>query len=349
MTAATRRTGQEHRRVDRRPAISPDPRPTDRRATTWARARLAGGAVVLLVLVWRLGTGPFLDGLRLTSGWALLIATAVTALTTLCCAWRWQLVAARLGLHIGLVAAFAAVYRAQFLNATLPGGVLGDVHRAVDQGFDTGALGPGVRSVLWERTLGQVVQVVMTIVVLVLVPSPLQPVGAWVAVGSLALAALILSLPSGGRRVPGRLLDRLGRAAIDDVRAILRTWRVCAGVVLLSGLAVAGHLAVFVLAAHVAGVSAPAHVLVPLAAAVVLAAGVPLNIAGWGPREGAAAWAFGAVGLGFASGVTTAVVYGVMALVATLPGAVALAAGSRILPRDPADTEPPVLEGAARG
>jgi hypothetical protein len=98
---------------------------------------------------------------------------------------------------------------------------------------------------------------------------------------------------------------------------------------LASVVAVTGHLLVFLLAAHVAGVSAPASRMLPLAAVVLLAAAVPANVAGWGPREGVAAWAFAAAGLGAATGVTTAVVYGVMALVATLPGAMVLAAGRR--------------------
>jgi hypothetical protein len=49
------------------------------------------------------------------------------------------------------------------------------------------------------------------------------------------------------------------------------------------------------------------------------------GIAGWGPREGAAAWVFATAGLGADQGVATAVVYGVMALVASLPGALVLA------------------------
>jgi glycosyltransferase 2 family protein len=48
------------------------------------------------------------------------------------------------------------------------------------------------------------------------------------------------------------------------------------------------------------------------------------SIGGWGPREGVTAWAFGAGGLGAHRGVSTAVVYGVMVFVATLPGAVVL-------------------------
>jgi bacteriorhodopsin len=57
-------------------------------------------------------------------------------------------------------------------------------------------------------------------------------------------------------------------------------------------------------------------------------AAIPFNLAGWGPREGAAAWAFSAAGLGAATGATVAVTYGVLALVATLPGAVFLVNGS---------------------
>ena len=52
--------------------------------------------------------------------------------------------------------------------------------------------------------------------------------------------------------------------------------------------------------------------------------GLP-SIGGWGPREGVTAWAFGSVGLGAGRGLETAVVYGLLVLVATLPGAVVLA------------------------
>ena len=55
------------------------------------------------------------------------------------------------------------------------------------------------------------------------------------------------------------------------------------------------------------------------------AAALP-NVGGWGPREGVTAWAFAAAGLGASLGVATAVVYGVMVLVASLPGAAVLVA-----------------------
>jgi hypothetical protein len=292
----------------------------------WAVVRLVAGVLVLGVLVLRIGAGPFLDGVRLTSAWSLLAATAITAATTLCCAWRWQLVASGLGLRISLRSAVLAVYRAQFLNAALPGGVLGDVDRAVGHGRDTGSLGRSVRSVIWERTLGQVVQLALTVAILLALPSPLRTVGL-VALAILAvalpLAVLVLRTPQRG------MMARATSLVAADLGAILGTARLRGGVWLASIAAVAGHLLVFVLAAHVAGVSTPASRILPLAAVVLLAAALPANVAGWGPREGVAAWAFAAAGLGAATGVTAAVVYGVMALVATLPGAVVLAAGLR--------------------
>jgi len=75
-------------------------------------------------------------------------------------------------------------------------------------------------------------------------------------------------------------------------------------------------------------VTEPLSELVPLALIVLAGAALP-NIGGWGPREGVTAWAFSAAGIGAAAGVATAVAYGVMVLVAALPGAAVLAISRR--------------------
>ena len=99
-------------------------------------------------------------------------------------------------------------------------------------------------------------------------------------------------------------------------------------ITLASALVVAGHAVTFLIAARTAGVTAPLSQLLPLALLVLLGAALP-NIGGWGPREGVTAWAFAAAGLGASVGVATAVVYGVMVFVATLPGAAVLLALAR--------------------
>src|SRR4051812_18065853 len=110
--------------------------PIGSRRTAWLWVRLGGGAGILAVVVWRVGTGPFLDGIGMVTGWSLLAATAITAATTVCSAWRWSVVSRGLGSRLPLRAAIPAYYRSQFLNCVLPGGVVGDVHRGVRQGRD---------------------------------------------------------------------------------------------------------------------------------------------------------------------------------------------------------------------
>jgi hypothetical protein len=264
-------------------------------------ARLAAAAT-LGVLVWRVGTGPFLDGLRAVDGRALAAASGLAALTTVCCAWRWRTVAGGLGVELPLGTAVAAYYRSLFLNVTLPGGVLGDVHRGMNH---------GLRAVVWERSAGQAVQVALTLAVLLVLPSPVRAVAPLIA---LAVLGVAVGVAVGIRSWP---------AAARDVRDALLAHRAWAPIAVASTLVVAGHAVTFVIAARAAGATAPPDELLPLALLVLLGAALP-NIGGWGPREGVTAWAFAAAGLGASLGVATAVVYGVMVFVASLPGAAVL-------------------------
>jgi glycosyltransferase 2 family protein len=296
---------------------------TGRRAVGPA-VRIGAGAAVVAALVWRLGAGPFVDGLRMVDAPALLAAVAIGAVTTTCCAWRWRAVARGLGVDVGLGTATASYYRSLFLNSTLPGGVAGDVHRAVRHGRDAGDLSRGARAVAWERLGGQGVQVAVTVVVLLLLPSP---IGGWRLALALGLVVGMLGLLALARHPQRRARTRLGRAAgvaradLSGVVLARETWPV---VVVASCIVVLGHAATFVVAARTAGVDAPLGTLAPIALLVLVAMSVPLGFAGWGVREGAAAWAFAAAGLGAASGVSTGVVYGVIALAAVAPGAAVL-------------------------
>lgn len=319
----------------------------------WTLVRLLGGGAIVAFLVHRLGTDPFVDGVRLVDVPSLAAAAAIAVPTTVCCAWRWRLVARGLGVGLPMRTAVAAYYRSQFLNTVLPGGVLGDVHRGVQHGRGVGDVGRALRAVVWERSAGQVVQLVLALVVLLLVPSFVQPVVPLVAV-VLAIVGLVVVLsarvlPPGGASLGARAL----RTAAADLRAGVLAQRAWPGIVLASTVAVAGHLATFLIAARTAGSVASPVRLLPLALLAFVAMSVPTNIAGWGPREGVAAWAFGVAGLGAALGVTTAVVYGVMVLVASLPGAVVLLVDW--LRRDPVPTSAAAQaqahspEGAAHG
>jgi hypothetical protein len=291
----------------------------------WAWGCVVGPLVTLAILIWRLGTGPFVNGIRMIDGRALGAAAAIAVLTTVCAAWRWKIVARGLGVHLSLSTAVAAYYRSIFLNVTLPGGVVGDVHRGLSHGRDVRDVSRGLRAVAWERSAGQVVQVVLTVIVLLVVPSPVH---AWMAPVAIAVALIGIAVVLVARARPadgGSALARLRGAAVRDIRDALVAKRAWPAIALASGLVVAGHALTFLIAARTAGATAPLSRMLPLALLVMMAMVLP-SIGGWGPREGVTAWAFGAAGLGVQRGVSTAVVYGVMVLVASLPGAALLLA-----------------------
>jgi hypothetical protein len=169
---------------------------------------------------------------------------------------------------------------------------------------------------------GQVVQAVVTAVVLLALPSPVRPALPYLLAGVAGLAACAaLAVWVAARR--GRSRPTLAaRAVVDDLRRGLLARDVWPQLTLASVLVVAGHTTTFVIAARVAGSTAPLGELVALLMLVQTAMVIPLSIGGWGPREGA--WAFAAAGLGAAVGVTVTTLYAVIALVAVAPGAVLL-------------------------
>lgn len=298
------------------------------RGGAWLRT--AAGAAVLLAVVWWFPAEAFTSAFAALEpsvlGWAL----GVGAVTTVTSAARWVVVARSVGLRLPWGRAVADYYLAVLLNAVLPAGVLGDVHRAVGHGRYAGDLGRGVRAVVLERVAGQVVLAGSAVLVLFTMPTAL--VGPGLGAVALSAGAVTTVLVAGavglrlGRERRPRWWPAL-RASAYEARAGL--FEHAPSVVVLSVAALAGHVGLFLVASSAAGVQAPASQVVPLAVVALLAMSVPVNVGGWGPREAAAAAVFGAVGLGAQAGVTVSVVYGLLALVAAAPGLVVL--GVRVL------------------
>ena len=262
----------------------------------------AGVAVAVLgFLLSRVGSGPFLAAFDGVTAPALLLAVCLTLVTNAFSAARWVWVARRLGLDLDLGTALPAYYRSTFLNQTLPGGILGDVHRAARQ--------RAIRPVVWERLLGQVVLLLVSGVVLLALPSPVpRPV---VVAGLLGLPVVTVLA---ARWVPRPLrTPHLWRPAAWSLGAVL------------------GHLALFLLALVLVAPGVGLLTSLPLLLTVLVASSLPTNLAGWGPREGAAAALFALAGLGASTGVTVAATYGVLSLLAALPGGLLLLADTRHL------------------
>ncbi|GAA2055659.1 lysylphosphatidylglycerol synthase transmembrane domain-containing protein [Nocardiopsis rhodophaea] len=320
----------------------------------WPWARVLAAVALLAVLVWRLDTHALAGVLGSVGGTEFAAAAAaalvIGAATTALSAWRWRLVARALGMRLRMGRAVADYYRALLLNAILPTGVLGDVHRAVDHGRSSGDIGQGVRAVLLERAAGQAVLVGAGFPLLLgapawgtaLAPGRLSWVLPLVAGATALLAVWVLW----GKGVPRWL--RSVRLLLADARAALFTRGTGPGVLFLSTAVLIGHMALFLLAARTVGVTATMPELAPPAILALLAMAVPLNAAGWGPREAVTATAFGAAGLGAELGLATAVAYGILALAASLPGAAVLVTRRGNCPSPQEDRQPTVPAGTNR-
>jgi uncharacterized membrane protein YbhN (UPF0104 family) len=290
--------------------------------------------VVLAAVLWRVGTGPFLEGLRAADGRALLAASAIVLGTTLCSAWRWTIVARGLGVPLSFRAAVAAYYRALFLNLTLPTGIAGDVQRGLDHGREVRQVGRAFRAVIWERGAGQAVQAALTIAVLLVLPSPVHAAMPFVAAAVAALGVGLVLVSRARAGGGGSRWTRVRNAVVGDIRDGVLRRSALPAILATSAVVVLGHALTFLIAARTAGVTAPVSQLLPLALLALLAMVLP-SIAGWGPREGATAWVFAAAGLGADRGAAAAVAYGVLVLAASLPGAVLLILGRLPHPRAP--------------
>ncbi len=283
--------------------------------------------VLTALLLWLEPREIIAELAEIKPGWLLLALLAASG-STLMSAWRWRFTAARLGLRLPPQIALGDYYLAGFVNQILPGGVVGDAWRAQRHARSSGRAGPAWRAVILERASGQVIVVLLAVLALmlhapwreVLVSGFLDQAGggrrgmAW----SLPLALAILIYATRRRWQP--LLAVFGR---DIRRALLarRTWPVQ---LVSSTLIVLSYLLTFALAGRGLGLELTLPELMLLALPVLLAMLIPLSVAGWGFREGAAAgvWLFSS--LPPEQGVATSMTYGLIVLVASLPGAMVL-------------------------
>ncbi|HEY2642331.1 MAG TPA: lysylphosphatidylglycerol synthase transmembrane domain-containing protein [Galbitalea sp.] len=288
--------------------------------SSWLRltTRLVVGIGVLIAVFAHVGTGPLLHGLVSLDGRTIGAAVVLAAVATAAAAWRWRVIATRLGVEIRWVAAVGMYYRSQFLNTVIPGGIAGDLHRAVALGGSTESIKRTARSVAIERTAGQVVQVALALIVLAYLGTEfegylLAALGIGLAV--IAVALLVTTVASG--RARGALLHE-----VRELRAGLGSVRASAQVGIASVVVVGCHVGILAIATAAVGTDVAALALLPLALVILLGASIPLNIGGWGPREGVAGWAFAVAGFGASAGVAASTLFGVLAFISVAPGAI---------------------------
>jgi len=305
----------------------------DRPLQLTTRFRLAASLALLAVVLWWLEPSALATAFAAPQPAWLALALALSVPQILLSAWRWQLTAARLGAPLGFARAVREYYLATFLNQVLPGGVMGDAARAWRHGRDAGSGAASTlaawQAVVLERASGQAALLTVVLATLLLSPTvralperlSSTPAGG-VAMPMLALAALVLLAGVLGAGRVRNLLRRFARAAGHALLArevVLRQ-------LLASWLIIASYVGIYLCCMRMIGIDTPLASAAPLVPWVLLAMAIPLSVAGWGIREGAAALVWHAAGLNPAEGVAISVSYGLVVLLSSLPGALALRA-----------------------
>lgn len=289
--------------------------------------RLCVSVGLLIALAAWLDVGQIAERLRgMRPSWVGL-ALALSVVQVVVSAWRWRFTAGRLGIELPFSVALREYYLAMFLNQVIPGGVVGDVSRAWRHAragsTPQSAGGSAVRAVILERASGQVVMAIVATLSLAALPLSFGA-GWWWSVLAASVARVGLWVWLRGRRLGGTsLVDRFWR----DAQVALFSGSAFPLQFASSTVVVVTYLMTYLVAARAIGVDTSAWVLLPLVAPVLLTMLVPVTVAGWGVREGAAATLWGVAGLTVVDGVAISVAYGLVVLLSTLPGALVLVKG----------------------
>ena len=296
-----------------------------RRRRVVLRAAVSIG--LLAGLAWWLDLGTVVSRLaQMRPGWVLL-AVAISVVQVAVLAWRWRFTAGCLGVDLSYTATWREYYLSIFLNQVLPGGVVGDVSRAWRQARAQTRLqepgGPAMRAVIFERLSAQAVMTTVAVVSLLALPVTVNRGSRLVLFGAGAVAVLIVITTVVWMRRQSSAQSLAGRV-LADLDAAHLSGPVFAAQLGSAAIVVGTYLATYVTAARAVGVDTPLPVLLPLVAPVLMTMLIPVTVAGWGLREGAAAVLWGAVGLTAADGVLVSVAYGLLVLIGSLPGALFL-------------------------
>lgn len=214
-----------------------------------------------------------------------------------------------------------------FFNQALPSSIGGDALR-IWRGYNAGLpLSRAVSSVLLDRALGFVALFVLAALGLpwsfgLLHDQPLRwltPAMALAAFVALALLLMLDRLPHAWRRF--RLVRGLAGLARDGRRVLLHP--VTLGAMLAVSLASAlSVVTVFYALAAALGLDLSILSCLLLVPVVLTVTAVPISLAGWGVREGAAIFLFGLVGMEQHDALAISLCYGLLAAATSLPGGI---------------------------
>jgi len=299
------------------------------RRLSMTAARFALSGALLWLLLSRTDASALMTRVAAIDPRWLAAAFALTVVQVVLISWRWAVIMAGLDASIGTMRALRINLAAFFLGQALPTSIAGDAWRVLkirSLGF---GIGTGVRGVLIDRTTAMI-----GLVLVVLVTAPLllahmpDPAMRWSVAVGLGLGAALLALALSADRLSGRWASGRLSGVAEFGRAVRGLLSRPVTAIPIIGVSVVVHLlagATMWLIAGSLGLPVGLADCLVLMPPIVLVAGMPLSIAGWGLREGAVVAVFALVGVPMDGALLMSVLLGLLLLLVSLPGGLVLA------------------------
>jgi phosphatidylglycerophosphate synthase/uncharacterized membrane protein YbhN (UPF0104 family) len=296
-----------------------------RKRAGWTLLTLLASLVLVVASVGLVGTRQVFERLGDVDTRWLGAAFAVGFVQVGLLGLRWSKISRELDMKLSWLRATTEYALSLLGNQVLPTGVAGDGLRGVRQAQSSAqGYGPSFEALALDRASGQ-----LGLWLIVLASAPLSVHAGILSASTLGWALLgVLGSALALWYVTFRvqlLAPRLGRVRPVVARAANLLFSRRAAIHLpLSLLLVGTSTLQLYIAGRALGVHLPWLELAWLAPLMLVASSVPSFFGGWGIREGACALLFAAAGLPESAGVAVSVVYGVFALVISLPAVVVL-------------------------
>jgi glycosyltransferase 2 family protein len=252
-------------------------------------------------------------------------------------AWRWQRVLLLFDRRVRLRTLTTHYFAGQFVGNALPSTIGGDVVRVARVSTTINSPTVGFASVVLERLTGFLALPLLVFFGFLLRPSLLEEKHAWIAVAvagaSLAILGLIL-LVAGHPRIAGRFAERENWTRFVGAvhLGVDRLRREPIQVVPILGTAMIYQLSVvctFALIFRALDLTVPIVAVFAFIPAVAMLQVLPISFGGFGVREGALILFLHALGVSNAQAIAAGVLFYLVVLVTSLPGAPAFAVGNR--------------------
>jgi len=297
------------------------------------------------LLVWLLLThvdfrpvGQFLHQSHAIS--ALALCVAILLAQAVLASLRLRLIMRLMGADLSLRTGFSLWMIGLFVSQTLVTFIAGDaarIWRLARQGHGRRLAGSAI---FLERALGFAVLMVMTLATLPMllaradgpVHVSLMILGALCLVGVVGFIASAFLSRMTATLAPRLFSGRVSSALVEitsAARHLGESWPLTAGVV---GLSIVMHLLnafIFSTLGAAAGISLDMTTTAIVAIPVMLIGLLPIALAGWGVREGAAVVGYGLLGVPPEIALAVSVGFGIALLISSLPGAIFLWFGKR--------------------